>query len=75
MVGFPLESDTNVMLLAWTTTPWTLTSNIALCVHPDFYYVKLKGIDIEADISNNSFNVNNFRQSYRKRLHSFRKAS
>ena len=24
--------------LAWTTTPWTLPSNLALCVHPDFSY-------------------------------------
>ena len=26
--------------LAWTTTPWTLPSNVALCVHPDERYVK-----------------------------------
>ena len=29
-------------LLAWTTTPWTLPSNLALCVNPDFDYVKLR---------------------------------
>ena len=29
------------MLLAWTTTPWTLPSNLGLCVHPDFDYVKI----------------------------------
>ena len=29
-------------LVAWTTTPWTLPSNLALCVNPDFGYVKLK---------------------------------
>ena len=28
-------------MLAWTTTPWTLPSNLALCVHPDFTYVKI----------------------------------
>ncbi|MCK4429207.1 MAG: class I tRNA ligase family protein, partial [Candidatus Aenigmarchaeota archaeon] len=27
-------------LLAWTTTPWTLPANVALCVHPDEKYVK-----------------------------------
>ncbi len=28
-------------LVAWTTTPWTLPSNLALCVHPDMMYVKV----------------------------------
>lgn len=31
--------------LAWTTTPWTLPSNVALCVNPDDTYVKVKAID------------------------------
>lgn len=30
-------------LIAWTTTPWTLPSNLALCVNPEFQYVKVKG--------------------------------
>jgi isoleucyl-tRNA synthetase len=42
VVSFPLVSDPKVSLLAWTTTPWTLPSNLALCVHPDFVYVKIK---------------------------------
>jgi len=29
-------------ILAWTTTPWTLPSNVALCVNPDITYVKVK---------------------------------
>ena len=29
-------------ILAWTTTPWTLPSNVALCVHPDETYVKVQ---------------------------------
>lgn len=29
-------------LLAWTTTPWTLPSNVALCVNPDMTYVKVR---------------------------------
>ena len=43
IVSFPLDEDPNVSVIAWTTTPWTLPSNIALCVHPDFNYVKVKG--------------------------------
>jgi len=31
--------------LAWTTTPWTLPSNVALCVNPEEAYCKVKAID------------------------------
>lgn len=41
-VNFPLKNDRKTKLLAWTTTPWTLPSNLALAVHPDFTYVKIK---------------------------------
>ncbi|KAI5478373.1 hypothetical protein MNV49_005224 [Pseudohyphozyma bogoriensis] len=40
-VAFKLVSDPTVAFLAWTTTPWTLPSNVALCVHPDLTYVKI----------------------------------
>jgi len=40
-VTFPIKSDPNVKFLAWTTTPWTLPSNLALAVNPDFTYVKV----------------------------------
>jgi len=33
-------------LLAWTTTPWTLPSNLALCVNPEITYVKVKNNDV-----------------------------
>ncbi|KAI9354356.1 tRNA synthetases class I-domain-containing protein [Zopfochytrium polystomum] len=42
VVSFPLVSDPSVSLLAWTTTPWTLPCNLALCVNPAFEYVKIK---------------------------------
>jgi isoleucyl-tRNA synthetase len=42
VVSFPLTSDPSVAFLAWTTTPWTLPSNLALCVHPEFEYIKIK---------------------------------
>ncbi|KAF6738823.1 Isoleucine--tRNA ligase, cytoplasmic [Oryzias melastigma] len=42
IVNFPLVDDEDVSLIAWTTTPWTLPSNLALCVNPDFLYVKVK---------------------------------
>ncbi|XP_068108961.1 isoleucine--tRNA ligase, cytoplasmic [Hyperolius riggenbachi] len=42
IVTFPLLEDPTVSLVAWTTTPWTLPSNLALCVNPELIYVKLK---------------------------------
>ena len=41
-VCFPMDDDPKVNIIAWTTTPWTLPSNLALCVHPDLDYVKVK---------------------------------
>lgn len=38
----PMVDDATTKFVAWTTTPWTLPSNLALCVHPDFDYVKVK---------------------------------
>lgn len=37
--------DEDAFFLAWTTTPWTLPSNVALCVNPDESYIKLKNIN------------------------------
>ncbi len=34
--------DEDAYILAWTTTPWTLPSNVALCVNPSSEYVKIK---------------------------------
>ncbi|VDP52443.1 unnamed protein product, partial [Soboliphyme baturini] len=42
IVSFPLlKDDQDTALLAWTTTPWTLPSNLAICVHPELTYVKI----------------------------------
>lgn len=43
MVSFPIIGcEFGASLVAWTTTPWTLPSNLALCVHPEFAYVYIK---------------------------------
>jgi isoleucyl-tRNA synthetase len=39
---FPPLKGTNVFVLIWTTTPWTLPANLALAFHPDFYYVAVE---------------------------------
>jgi len=38
-----LKTTNNAFFLAWTTTPWTLTSNTALCVGPKIEYAVVKG--------------------------------
>jgi isoleucyl-tRNA synthetase len=39
-VTFPLADDPGRQLLIWTTTPWTLLSNVAVAVHPDLEYAE-----------------------------------
>ena len=41
VVRFKCKEE-DAYILAWTTTPWTLPSNVALCMHPDYDYVKVK---------------------------------
>ncbi|MEN1760011.1 isoleucine--tRNA ligase [Anoxynatronum sibiricum] len=36
------RKDANEYFLVWTTTPWTLASNVGLCVHPQVDYLKVK---------------------------------
>ncbi|VDP95221.1 unnamed protein product [Trichobilharzia regenti] len=43
IVSFPLDNDPGTSMIAWTTTPWTLVSNLALCVHPEKEYLKILG--------------------------------
>lgn len=40
--AFLFNGNDEVFILAWTTTPWTLPSNTALCVGPNIAYVKVK---------------------------------
>ncbi len=41
-VRFPVKGRENTFLYAWTTTPWTLPSNVALCVNPDETYAEFE---------------------------------
>ena len=41
-VQFRVEGEEDLYFLAWTTTPWTLPSNTALCVGPNIDYVKVR---------------------------------
>ncbi|MBO5158299.1 MAG: isoleucine--tRNA ligase [Lachnospiraceae bacterium] len=44
VVRFKVKGE-DAYILAWTTTPWTLPSNVALCVNPNEAYVKVKAAD------------------------------
>ena len=44
---FRVKDEENAFILAWTTTPWTLPSNVALCVNPDETYVKVRSANGE----------------------------
>ena len=41
-VKFKVKGRENAYFLAWTTTPWTLPSNVALCMHKDYDYVEIE---------------------------------
>ena len=40
-VKFKVKGKENTYFLVWTTTPWTLSSNVALCMHADYDYVEI----------------------------------
>jgi isoleucyl-tRNA synthetase len=48
VVTFPLLEEPDVCFVAWTTTPWTLPSNLALCCHPKFEYCRVERTDEKA---------------------------
>ncbi len=47
VVTFPLKDDPSTSLLVWTTTPWTLVSNLAASVGANITYVKIKDIQTQ----------------------------
>ncbi|CDI48313.1 isoleucine--tRNA ligase [Clostridium tetani] len=44
-VKFKVKGEENKYILAWTTTPWTLPSNVALAINKNFHYVEVKNND------------------------------
>jgi len=41
-VKFPVEGEEETYIVIWTTTPWTIPANIAVAVHPDFEYSRVR---------------------------------
>ncbi|MDD3866732.1 MAG: isoleucine--tRNA ligase [Eubacteriales bacterium] len=48
-VRFPVDGEANTYFAAWTTTPWTLPSNVALCVNADEEYVLIEAREKHGD--------------------------
>ena len=53
--------DTNDYILVWTTTPWTLSANVALAVNPEMTYVRLH---VEGEENNYVTSLNYFKQKF-----------
>ncbi len=53
-VRFAVKDKTDTFFAAWTTTPWTLPSNVALCVNPDEEYVL---IELDKDLDGSESKV------------------
>ena len=45
IISFPLDDCPETSMIAWTTTPWTLPSNLALVVNAKLEYVKVRGTE------------------------------
>ncbi len=43
-VKFKINGEENTFVVIWTTTPWTIPSNVAVAVHPSFEYSKVKAV-------------------------------
>lgn len=49
IVRLKIVGEEDSYVLAWTTTPWTLPSNTALCVNPELTYLRVKKVDDGAE--------------------------
>ncbi len=48
-IKMKVKGEENTYFLVWTTTPWTLISNVALAVHPDIDYVKVELLAVDGE--------------------------
>lgn len=66
-VRFPLRGKTNESLLIWTTTPWTLTSNVAAAVNPDLTYLKVLHKDQIYYVAKGAFTFQRLEEQWKKK--------
>jgi isoleucyl-tRNA synthetase len=66
-VRFPLRGRSGENLLAWTTTPWTLTSNVAAAVNPDLTYLKVLHKDQVYYVAKGAFRAHRLEEAFKKK--------
>ncbi len=66
-VRFPLRGRPGENLLVWTTTPWTLTSNVAAAVNPALTYLKVKHRDQVYYLSKGAFTAKRLEEEFKRK--------
>src|SRR5438552_786958 len=66
-VRFPLRGRPGENLLAWTTTPWTLTSNVATAVNPDLTYLKVLHKDQVYYLAKGAFTAHRLEEDFKQK--------
>jgi isoleucyl-tRNA synthetase len=66
-VRFPLRGKPNENLLVWTTTPWTLTSNVAAAVNPQLTYLKVQHRDQVYYLAKGAFTAHRLEEEFKRK--------
>ena len=66
-VRFPLRGRPGENLLVWTTTPWTLTSNVAAAVNPALTYLKVKHRDQLYYLAKGAFTAKRLEEEFKQK--------
>lgn len=66
-VRFPLKDREGESLLVWTTTPWTLTSNVAAAVNPNLTYLKVKHRDHCYYVGKGAFTARRLEEEFKRK--------
>jgi isoleucyl-tRNA synthetase len=66
-VRFPLRGRPNENLLVWTTTPWTLTSNVAAAVNPQLTYLKVLHKDQAYYLAAGAFTAHRLEEEFKRK--------
>src|SRR5258708_39148995 len=66
-VRFPLRERPGENLLVWTTTPWTLTSNVAAAVNPKLTYLKILHRDQVYYVAKGAFTAHRLEEEFKQK--------
>jgi isoleucyl-tRNA synthetase len=66
-VRFPLRGQPGENLLVWTTTPWTLTSNVAAAVNPKLTYLKVRHRDQVYYLASGAFTAHRLEEDFKQK--------